>query len=188
MNDEEIICVVCGYNHKAGVIDNAFKTRMASIRKRREKTQNEPRGIDPRVKKFAYIGLIITGISLFYKHNFDVTSVVSELSRPLAKLKKFQSSGDKSKGKKGPKIDKLELIEIKSFEGNKKPLNKKDLKIEGIFFDPSGKSFIAIGGKIISEGQSLDNIIVKKINKDSAELIVEGEIKILKLDESLSVR
>lgn len=186
MNDEEIICTVCGYDHNTKTINNAFKSKIEAVssKSRRGKAQ----GIDSRVKKFAYAGLIITGASLFYKHNFNVANVVSDLSRPFAKLKKFQPAGDKSKNKKGQKAGKLELIEIKSFEGNKKSLNKKDLKIEGIFFDPSGKSFIAIGGKIISEGQGMDNIIVKKINKDSAELIVESEIKILKLSESLSLR
>lgn len=190
MKDEDMVCVMCGYDHKTGIINNAFKEQMAKergarekVQRKKEKLQNKGRGISPSVKKFIFIGLIITAFSLFYKHNFNISSVVSETSQSLAKLKKIKFPETTTKDKKDNKLKKIELTDVNSFKGNNKPLRKKDLKVEGIFFDPRNKSFVTINGKILSEGETAGNITVRQINRDSVELIIYGENKILKINQ-----
>ncbi len=190
MKDEDVVCIMCGYDHKTGTINNAFKEQMAKERgvrekaqRKKEKLQNKGRGISPGVKKFVFIGLIITVFALFYKHNFNISSVVSEISQSLAKLKKFKFSETKTKDKKDNKPEKIELTDVNSFKGNNKPLRKKDLKVEGIFFDPQRKSFVSINGQILSEGESAGDVAVKKINRDSVELVIGGENTILKVNQ-----
>lgn len=186
LNEEETACIFCGYDQNTKTINNAFKAEMAQTRARREKEQrkkekllNNSGSIDPRVKKFASLGLAVTAFSLFFKHSFNISSVVRELSKPIIMVKEFKFLGGKSKNNKDSKYEKIELTDVKSFNGNKKPLKKADLKVEGIFFDPRKKSFVFINGKVLSEGDTVDEVTVKKINRDSVELVVEGENKVL---------
>lgn len=190
IKDEDIVCIMCGYNHKAGTINNAFKEQMAKERgarekgqRKKEKSQTKDRGISSSVNKFVFVGLIITVFALFYKHNFNISSVVSETSRYLAKLKKFKFSETKTKDNEDNKLKKIELTDVNSFKGNNKPLRKKDLKVEGIFFDPQRKSFVSINGQILSEGESAGDVAVKNINRDSVELIIGGERKTLQINQ-----
>lgn len=188
MNDEETVCIICGYDQKTGTINNALKAQMAQEQDCKEKTKRKKalpdnaRDVNPWVKKFAFAGLIVTLLSLFFKHNFNIGSVVTELTQPLAKLR-FKLSGGKAKNNKDKQIEKVELIDLKSFEGNRKLFSKRDLKVEGIFFDPHARSFVTINGIILSEGESVDNTTVKKINKDSVELIVNGKSKTLEVNQ-----
>lgn len=41
-----------------------------------------------------------------------------------------------------------------------------DIQLEGIIFDPSGKSFAVINGNVLAENDSVGNFILKEIKKD----------------------
>ena len=76
---------------------------------------------------------------------------------------------------------KIELMNVRSLSSSRKPLQPGALIIEGILYDPSGKSFVSINGNVVSEGDVSGDIAVKKINPNSVE--VKGEDKIIEVQE-----
>ena len=140
-------------------------------------------GVSPGVKKFAYFGLAIVAFSICYKHNFNAKAIKAEVNllwtETQARLIFGKAMKAKSKHKQGEGINKAELISIVNFDGSQKPGTNKDLKVEGIFFDADGGSFIVLNGKVIAEGQSWMGVTVKKISRESVEVTVNGESRIL---------
>ena len=187
LKEEEIICTFCGYDHKADTISQSFK-RKAAARKKEERTRLAGGGIDPRVKKFAYIGLVITVFSLFYRYNFNINTMWSEARQSVSKTKigKFLIDRGIPLRKKAKVTQKIELIDVRSYQGPASTTANKESKIEGIFFDPDAKSFVTIQGKVLSEGESLGSITVKKINRDSVEVMVDGESMVVGVDQSIA--
>jgi len=188
LKEEDAICAFCGYNPKTDAIDPSFKPQISSVEKRsgwikEKKLISAVFGVDPRIKKFAFVGIVIILFSIFYKYNFDIGLVGQEASNFLKEIKvgKFVIWQPKKKESKG--IDKTELIDVRSYEAPQTISRdkNKNLMLEGIFFDHRGRSFVTINGKIIAEGESIGNLTVKNINNDSVEVIIDGEIKILKL-------
>jgi len=55
------------------------------------------------------------------------------------------------------------------------------ITLDGVFFDPNGKSSAIINGKVVSEGSKVRGVIVDKINKDSVDILVNGEKKNIKM-------
>jgi len=140
-------------------------------------------GVSPGVKKFAYFGLAIVIFSVFFKHNFNAEAIKAEVNllweEAQARLIPGKANKAKSKHKEGEGINKAELISVVNFDGSQKPGTNKDLKVEGIFFDADGGSFIVLNGKVISEGQSWMGVTVKKISRESVEIVVDGESRLL---------
>jgi hypothetical protein len=134
-------------------------------------------GVSPGVKKFAYFGLAIVAFSILYKHNFNPEAIKAEVNLLWAKTQARLISGKAKKAKEG--INKAALISVVNFDGSQKPGTNKDLKVEGIFFDADGGSFIVLNGKVIAEGQSWMGVMVKKISRESVEVEVNGESRIL---------
>jgi hypothetical protein len=184
------ICVSCGYDFKKDIVDPNFmqkKILMADKKIKKTKAENKSAGISPGVKKFMFTGLAILVFSILYKYNFNLSVVYSEILRIPSEIKSGKFIG-KSDNKKDKENKKVELINVLSFMGNKEKAKNKDLKIEGISFDVNGKSFIIINGSLVSEGQSFKNITVKKISKDMVEAIVDGQNKILTVNQIIPLR
>ena len=120
------------------------------------------------------------------KYNFDINTIIFESKSIFSRVKSGKLFKDKSK-KKGEETKKVELINVRSFDRYNKPAVTKFLKIEGISFDPLGKSLVIINGKVVSEGGIFGNITVEKINKDSVELVIGGETKVLSVNQSISL-
>lgn len=191
LKEGDAFCPFCGYDPKTDAINPAFKQKVASIKDWDRKIQMEEigrgHGISPGVKMFAFIGLAVVIFSIFYKYNFNPSGVMSEVNQVWAKARikasKFIPMKAEKKKEKAEekKIEKTELIDVRSFEGAKKTTG--GLVVEGIFFDPKGKSFVTINGKVVSEGETFGNITVKKINVNSVELIIESETKIIEVKQ-----
>lgn len=194
IQEEEMICSFCGYDFKTDTINPEFKAKKeleektgkkSKIKERQEYGQR--RGVSPAVKRFALIGLAIVIFSIFYKYNFNLGGVMSEVKQLLSqvriKMSKFipltVEKEDKKKKKAGEQIEKPQLIELRSYEAPKKTIPAGEFVVEGIFFDPQGKSFATINGVVVGEGDSVDKAWVKKINAHSVELIVDGKKKII---------
>ena len=143
-------------------------------------------GVSPGVKKFAYFGLAIVIFSVFFKHNFNAEGIKAEVNliftKAQGRLMPGKAKKAKSKHKQGEGINKAELVSVIDFDGSQKPDTNKDLKVEGIFFDSDGSSFVVLNGKVISEGQSWMGVTVKKINRESVEIIANGESRILGME------
>lgn len=69
-----------------------------------------------------------------------------------------------------------------AFPRDKKRESCKDcLSLEGIFYDVNGKSSAIINGKIVFKGDTVNGSTVDKINKDSVDIIVNGEKKNIRM-------
>jgi hypothetical protein len=125
--------------------------------------------------------------SIFYKYNFNLRGVVFEINRLFDRLNivKFVQTISGKKTDKAKGYEKIELINVRNFEEPKRITPYKDLVVEGICFDSAGKSFATINGRVISEGDSFENVTVKKINRDSVELMVNGEARVLGINQSI---
>lgn len=175
LKDQEVICTFCGFDHKTGTINQSFKPKInpgTKIKDKEKKAQSREAGINPRIKNFAFIGIGIVMFSIFYKYNFNINLATSEVKYFIAKLKI---------NKKEKISQPMEFINVGSFEGQKKVFNSKEPVLEGIVFNPEGRSFIIVNGSVVSEGEAVDNITVKKINKNSVELVIDGESKVVEV-------
>jgi hypothetical protein len=179
------ICSSCGYDHKTCTMTETqsglVKSLEEKVKTRRKGSGGRIFGVDPKVRGFAFIGLGIVIFSVFYKYNFSITGVMSEANQVFQQIKGQVFLTGKSKKAKDKANQKIELLNVKSFETPKKSLQPVSLAVEGILYDPSGKSFVSINGNIIREGEAQGEVVVKKINRDSVELIVKGENKIIEV-------
>lgn len=191
MKDNDGICAFCGYDPKTDAISPTFIQQADSLKSIKQKIKENERaagtGIDPRIKNFAFIGLVIVAFSIFYKNNFSISGVASEITHSFTRLKtgKFTIGVFTKKKKKDKTAKKVELINMGSFQAPQDIALRKELVIEGISFDPGYRSFVIINGKVISEGQSIDGATVKTINKDSVEVVVDGQRKVLGIKQRI---
>lgn len=58
-----------------------------------------------------------------------------------------------------------------------------DVELEGIIWDPSGKSMAIINGKLVKEKQRIMNMQVLKIKKASIILQKEGKVMVINLKQ-----
>ncbi|MCX5694563.1 MAG: hypothetical protein NT014_05535, partial [Candidatus Omnitrophica bacterium] len=75
------------------------------------------------------------------------------------------------------------LIDVRSYKAPVDKVSGASRKIEGIFYDPQGKSYVIINGQLVSERQNYAGLFIKKINSDSVEVIEEGKEKLLKVNK-----
>lgn len=71
-------------------------------------------------------------------------------------------------------------------ESGYKKTQKTDVALEGVFVDESGKNLAIIKGIIYREGDSIGDIKIEKIDKDSVNIIVNGQKKNIKIGQSFS--
>jgi len=187
LKEEETICSSCGYDLKTDTVSQSFQPKLTASENKKEK-DSKVGGVSLGVKKFALAGLVIVIVSICYKYNFNINTIVSEANRLFNRIKTGKFTRGKDDKKADKEVKKVELVNVRSFDRYKKPVANKGLKIEGIFFDAKAKSFIIISGKLVCEGESFENITVKKIYKDSADLIIGAKIETLRVDQSIPFR
>jgi len=187
IKEEVAVCSFCGYDHKTGTMAETeaglVKSLEEKVKTREKGSASKIFGVDPKVKIFAFIGLSIVIFSVFYKYNFDIKGVMSEANQVFYRIKSGAFFTGKSKKEKNKANQKIELMNVKSITTPKKSLQPGALAVEGILYDPTGKSFVSIEGNVIAEGAAFGDVVVKKINRDSVELIVKGENKIIEVQE-----
>lgn len=185
LNQEDATCSNCGYDPKTDTINPSFK-REAKSGLGYKKNTAERRGIHPGVRKFAVIGLLIVLFSIFYRHNFSINGIIYEAKLIFDKIKGSKSiAANMFTVKKGNEMRELKLTDVSSYDSSEKSGRYNNLVIKGIYFDPSGKSLTNINGKFVAEGESYEGVQVKKINRDYIEVLVNGEIKVLSVSQSL---
>ena len=176
LKDKDNICPHCGYNSKTDTLTPSFIPKKDSINNIKDEKK-----ISPGVKVFALIAIIVLIISLSIKYNF----VIGEIK---AKAKMF-FSGDNSKASKvkqnnakNGQAQAVVFTDVRSFQPSEEKLQRKDKKIEGIFYDAVKKSYCVINGQLLSEGDTFQGIAIKRISKDSVEVVEDGKIKILRVE------
>lgn len=185
LRQEDAVCAHCGYDPTTDIISPSFKPK-GEIDTAPKKASPERRGISSGVRKFAVIGLLIVMFSIFFRHNFNINGIIYE-----AKLIIDRITGGKFinmnmfNSKENKEVRQLKLTDVSSYAAVQKNIRYNDLVIKGIFFDPQAKSMVNINGKMISEGDIFEGITVKKINRDSVELLINGEVQALSVGKKI---
>jgi hypothetical protein len=185
LEQEGHICPFCGYDPATDTVNQAAKSQIEQSgilgKKNKEKEKKAGGGgVNPKIKRFAFIGLAVIVFSVFYKHNFDINGVIYEITQNISRIKEGKLFSKKSDKDNDREAKKIELIDVRSYNAPERQDRSKELVVEGIFLDPQTKSFVIINGKVITEGESYRGAIVARIKEDSVELIVGNETKILK--------
>jgi len=189
IKDSEIFCSNCGYDPKLDMVNLNFQSNGKAPKKafKESKQRVEGSGVSQGVKNFAFLGLLIIVFSIFYHYSFNVEAVLSDAKSFISRLTKgkldFLKFGKKDNSKEGQTT---KWVDINSFKPTGKFIKSKTLNIEGILYDPQAKSAVIINGEILSEGQSLNEVTIRKINKNSVEVLVGGQIKTLEVNQSLN--
>ncbi len=86
----------------------------------------------------------------------------------------------KNKGLRDPFIA-LVTIDGRILPGAREVTESTNVELEGIIWDPNGKSLAIINGKLVKEKQRIMNLQVLKIKKDSVLLQKEGKVIVINL-------
>jgi hypothetical protein len=174
IGDHDKICVNCGYNPQTDTMTASFvkKPKVSGSRGKQAL-------LGSGVKTFAFWGLMLIIFSLGVKYQGKIGDVLWQ-GKNLVSGKKVSNLAQASGKARQNKA--IRLIDVRSYKTSEVTPAGKDKKIEGIFFDPQGKSYAVINGQLISEQESLGNMAVKKINHDSVEVVEDGRQKVLKVN------
>jgi hypothetical protein len=177
IREKDKICLNCGYNPQTDTVTPNFIKR-----EKKEITGKKKSLISPGVKNFVFLGSAVIILSLLFKYQANLGDVIYQVrSFIVGNKNKVNKPVDKkqSSGKdNGVKV--TGLLGVRSFKAPVDKSQLKDKKIEGIFYDPKNTSYVVINGQLVSEGKSVGNMLIKKINQDSVEVVEEGSVKILR--------
>lgn len=160
ISDQVQICHYCGYNFQTDTLTPDF-SRKAKIKNKGKKK----RLVGPGIKAFAFWAALIIISSLIFKYYGklgDLALEAKDFFKKDKKIKVNQSVG---------------LLGVKSVKVSEEKFKSEEIKIEGIFYDPKGRSYVIINNQLIPEGESFAGISIKKINKDSVEVVQDGVAK-----------
>jgi hypothetical protein len=176
VRDIDKICLNCGYNSQTDTVTPNF------VRQEQEKIVKKKGLVRPEIKIFAFLGITIIALSLIFKYQTNLGHVVYQVRSFIVgtKNKANKSANVKQPLGKDNEIKSTGLLGVRSFKAPIDKTQRKDKKVEGIFYDPKNTSYVVINGQLVSEGKSFGNMLVKKINSDSVEVVEDGIAKILK--------
>ncbi len=124
---------------------------------------------------FSVNGLARSWTHFEYAYNIDVSTALDECS---GLINKESNDVQKDRG-----IE--ELIDVSV---NRKVYKKGNYLLEGIYYDfQTNKSSALINGNVLFAGDNIKNIRIEGINKDSIDIIVNGQKKKLEIGQSIKV-
>ncbi|MBU1124965.1 MAG: hypothetical protein KKC84_02985 [Candidatus Omnitrophica bacterium] len=181
-------CPACGYDPKTDTLNPALKSKKP-VKNVRAQKETISRGMDWRVKRFVLIGVGITFFSVLYKYNFDPRGIIYEARQWIAIIvpaaKKIPFLGAKEKKEEE---DTMRFTDMRSFEKSEDTNKYKGVVlIEGIFFDPGGKSFVTANGMVLAEGEVIQGVTIRNIFPESVALEFEGQTVQVGLQETLKL-
>jgi len=175
IDDQAKICGNCGYNPKTDTLTASFvkKEKKAGAGKKQKI-------ISPGVKTFVFWGVMIIVFSLGIKYQGKFGDILWEAKNTILgnKISKSAPALVKINQKKVAR-----LIDVRSYKIPADKASSKNRKIEGIFYDPQGKSYVVINGRLVSEKESFENMVIKKINSNSVEVLEDGNEKALMVNQ-----
>lgn len=170
ISDQEEVCSNCGYNPKTDTLTAGF------IRK--NKPAKRQVLVGSGVRNFACWGGLVIICSIGFKYQSKIGDAFWEAKNILLGNKITKSAVSTKSPQKTP----ARLIDVRSYKAPKHQISSESRKIEGIFYDPQGRSCAVIGGKLLYEGESAGKMLIKKINQDSVEVLENGQTQWLKVN------
>ncbi|MDD5130177.1 MAG: hypothetical protein PHS66_03900 [Candidatus Omnitrophica bacterium] len=169
------ICSNCGYNPRTDTMTASFvkKNKPAGFLRKQSK-------LSPAVKSFAFWGIIISLFSLGIKYQGKFGDIAWNAKNVFLGIRDAKSA--RSLGKTVP-VKATRLIDVRSYKSPVDGSAADNKKIEGIFFDPQGKSYVIINGQLVSEKENFAGWFIKKINSGSVEVVEEGREKLLTVNK-----
>ncbi len=175
IGEHDEICPYCGYNSKTDTLTPGFVKK-----EKKSSTLEKQKKISPGVRKFVLLGVLLITASLVFKYQGKLGDLFWEAKNTLAGKKTVKNT---KKPEKSIPSKPAALIDVRSAKVSPgKAAGAKD-RIEGIFYDPQGKSWVVIGGQVFSENQSIGNTRILKINPDSVSVLQGGEEKTLRVNK-----
>ncbi|MFH1281434.1 MAG: hypothetical protein ABIH91_01775 [Candidatus Omnitrophota bacterium] len=174
IGEADAVCGNCGYNFQTDTMSTSF------VKKKKAAVKQKQVGPSSGIKSFMFWGMIIVIFSLGVKYQSKIGDVFWA-AKNLLLGNKAEKSAKASQKDNQNKI--ISLIDVRSA---KVPANKtsgRNRKIEGIFYDPQGKSYVVINGQLVSEKESFGDMLIKKINQDSVEITQNGQEQVLTVDK-----
>jgi len=165
-SDKEQICPYCGYDFKTDTLTPGFISKAKKVDRFKKKKL-----VGPGVRTFIFWAILIIIFSLIFKYRGNLSGLIDQ-------VKNFA-------GNKGNENKSVGLVDIRSVKIPAEKLEQKEKRVEGIFYDANDKSYVIINGQLISEGEVFEDVFVKKINKDSVEIVKDGNIQTLKVYTNL---
>lgn len=173
IGDQDEICANCGYNPKTDTLTVGFvkKEKKAGFVQKQKK-------VSSGVKSFMSWGMTIIVVSLGIKYQAKIGDAIWAGKNILlgAKLNKpAQGAGKNDQSKP------IRFTDVRSYEAPAVKSPDKKMRIEGIFYDPLGQSYVVINGKLACEKESFGDTVIKRINRDSVEVFQDGRELVLKV-------
>jgi hypothetical protein len=172
INQDEI-CANCGYNPKTDTLTAGF------VRKNKPAIKKQTL-VSPGVRNFACWGGLIIACSLGFKYQGKIGDAFWEAKNIILGSKITKSASIPAKS-----IQRVptRLIDVRSYKAPADKISASGSRIEGIFYDPQGKSYAVIAGQLLSEKESFGKMVIQKINRDSVQVIDDGQEKILTVNQ-----
>ena len=173
IDDQDEICGNCGYNPKTDTLTASFVKKV----KKTDFVKNQNK-VGSGVRTFMFWGIIVVVFSLGIKYQGKIGDIFWDVKSNF--LGKKINKPAPVLGKVNPPRT-TRLIDVRSYKAPADKSAGKSKRIEGIFYDPQGKSYVVINGQLVSEQESFGNMLIKKINRNSVEVVEDGNNKILQV-------
>jgi hypothetical protein len=175
IGDQDKICGDCGYNPQTDTMTKSFVRKKKAV-----VVEQKQRMLSPKIKSFVFWGIMIIVLSLGIKYQVKIGDLVWKAKNIL--LGNKVNSSAQASGKAQPnKV--LGLRDVRTYQAPADKSLGKNKKIEGIFYDPQGKSFVMINDQLISEQMNFGDMLIMKINHDSVEVVQDGKKKVLRVNK-----
>jgi hypothetical protein len=173
ISDQDEICANCGYNPKTDTLTAGFVRKNKPVIKKQM-------AVGPGVRNFACWGGLIIVCSLGVKYQGKIGDAFWEAKNILLGNKITKSARASVKSVKN--VVPTRLTDVRSYQAPADKILRGASKVEGIFYDPQGKSYVVIGGELFTEGENAGKMAIKKINQGSVEVLENGQKQLLKVD------
>jgi len=174
IGEQDEICGNCGYNPKTDTLTTSF------VKKKKVESGQKRRIVSSPVKSFVFWGMIVIVFSLGVKYQRKIGDIIWEAKNILLGNKVNKSAPAAGKVNQNRTT---RLIDVRSYKASADKSPGKNRRIEGIFYDAQGKSYVVINGQLVSEQMSFGNMVIKKINRDSVEVVQDGKEQVLRVSK-----
>ncbi len=175
VGDKEQICPYCGYDFKTDTLTPGC------VKNEKVDTDKKKKLVGSGIRTFMFWAILIIIFSLIFKYRGNVSGLIDQAKNFVGiKGNKAAQAFNKANANKS-----LGLVDVRSVKIPAEKSERKEKKVEGIFYDANNKSYVIINGQLVSEGESFEGMLIKKVNKDSVEIVKDGNIQTLKVYTNL---